>query len=453
MLANKLGVHNLPPEVLTRILRLRSQEQDLIYATHVCRRWRSVLISAHVLWTRIPCSYEDQTSTYLERSGSLPIEVTALRTRSAPPNSSALALVGEHLSRVRSLEIVPSGPLTATFKLRKPAPLLEFLTVGGFPPGHISQLLPRDFLGGHVPSLRTLNWDGSSIIAEIFGVASTLPSPSEMPPDLLSNLFSNPFSPLRVLWGLMSSAPHLEQLHISIDEDVSRDPVQDIQLNSLRSLDLTSGRALSQAIPHFKVPQLKQLFIILPFEVGPPTIADLLPSDSYPLLTEVTYMDLRIGPSDSKIELRGEGINVSVTTLAHTDPEDDFYATTSFSFAQITELELAQAVKPVVGKMDEFTNLERLELYSCGEEVDILSELSPSPPPGSFVPCPRLVKVKVNFHSPTMKAVDSLRHMVRSRKEAGKPLGIVKVSSFHGKDKMLDINELNGWLVQGPAPE
>ena len=449
MPANKLGVHSLPPEALTRILRLRSQERDLIYATHVCRRWRSVLISAHILWTRIPCLNANQTSTYLERSGALPIEVTALKTHSALPNNSALASVNEHLDRVKSLEISPGGPLTATFMLRRPAPRLELLTIVGFPPGHISLLLPRDFLGGYVPSLRTLTWDGSSIMGEIFGVTPALPSPSEMPLDLLFN----PFSPLRVLWGLMSSASHLEELHISIDDAVSREPVQDIQLNSLHKLDLISGLTLSRAIPHLKVPQLKELTIFLPFEVGPPTIADLLPSDSYPLLTEVTWMKLRIGPSESKIELRGQGIRVSVVTFAHTDPEDDFYATTSFSFAQIAELGLTNAVEPVVMKMDEFTNLERLELQSCHEEVDILSKLSPSPPPGSFVPCPRLVKAEVCFHNPTMKAVDSLRHMVKSRKDTGKPLEIVEVSPFHGKDKMIDINELNGWLVQGPAPE
>lgn len=88
-------------------------------------------------------------------------------------------------------------------------------------------------------------------------------------------MWPSPPAPLRVLSGLISSATRLEQLRIWIDEDTSLDAVQVFQLNSLLNFDLVSGPAFSQAIPHFDVPQLEELRIILPTKVGPLTMVDL----------------------------------------------------------------------------------------------------------------------------------------------------------------------------------
>ena len=316
-----------------------------------------------------------------------------------------------------SMTIIPSPGkiLPAISRFRRPAPLLQRLKISGFPRGYISRL-PRDFLGCYVPSLRSLHWN-------------------DLPPILVSFPLSGPILPsynsdevpipLHAVLGLISSAPLLEDLSISIlDPDVSPDlpPVQNIHLGSLRRLHVISGVALSRILPYFKVPRLKEFSLFLSPNLGAPIIADLLPSDSYPLFTEVTSMEFCAGMGNGEIKLVGKGVEVTVRYFPRVDDTDDFLSVTPFSFAQITRLMLKMAVKPIVARIGEFTNLKLLHLISCMEDTEVLLALSPSPASGSLVPCPHLAAVRVILHIPTPHAVDCLEQMVRSRKEAGNPL-------------------------------
>jgi len=439
-------INRLPPEILTNILEFREQDRDLVAATHVCHYWRSALISAPCLWTGVQCYDVDRTSTYLERSKSAPIDILAAKTRSVLPSDSALELVVPHLGRVRLMRIVPfsSGEtLLAIFSFRSPAPLLQHLEISGFPRGHISQL-PRDFLGCHTPSLRTLIWDDLSLLPAF----PPRLNPTYPPLDGADY----PPTPLCAVLGLLSSAPRLQHLSISIldgSEATDSTPVHDIHLGSLRRLRSVSGVALSRIIPHFKAPQLKELSVILPSGVGVPTIADLLPSDSYPLITEATTVDFYAGPGDSGIKLRGNGIKVTVNTFSpHVEATNNFFSNmSSFSFARVTNLMLRMMARPLATRIGEFTNLESLDLIRCEEDADVFSALSASPQSGFRILCPRLVRMKISFYNPDAHAVDSFRQMVRSRKEAGNPLVNVNLISDR-VDEILDIDELNQWLAR-----
>ena len=229
--------------------------------------------------------------------------------------------------------------------------------------------------------------------------------------------------PLHAPLGLISSAPLLERVFLSInDREIFPDlfPVDDIHLDSLRDLDLVAGTALSRALPHFKAPRLKQLTLLLTVDVGVLTIADLLPPDSYPLLTEVTSMLFSPGSEKSRMKLTSE--DVEVTVIAHFPHADNFFSTTPFSLAQITSLMLDAMAKPITTRIREFTNLEFLNLQCCEEEAEVFSDLSPLPGQDSLVPCPYLTTMKVSFNDPTTHVVDCFNQMVRSRKDAGKPL-------------------------------
>ena len=345
------------------------------------------------------------------------------------------------------MRIIPSPgeTLPAIFKFRSPAPLLQELIIAEFPQNYLSRL-PRDFLGHHVPSLRSLSWSDTPMVPAPFSFSSFIRLPYA----------SGPPIPLRTPLGLISSAPLLESALLWIndaDPFPGVSPVHDIHLNSLHHLDLVSGTALSRVLPHFKAPRLKEFTLLLTFDVGVLTIADLLPSNSYPLLTKVTSMDFCTGHKGSELNLRGEGTKVTVSTDPCMGPTDNFFSTTSFSFTQITKLVLYVIAKPIAAKIGEFTNLERLELLECEEEAQVLSDLSPLPGPGSSVPCPHLMAAKVVFNDPTTHAVDCLKQMVRSRKEAGNPLATVKLASFDGMDEILDIDERNEWIGQPPVLE
>jgi len=265
-------------------------------------------------------------------------------------------------------------------------------------------------------------------------------------------------TPLLVVLGLLSSTPYLEHLSISIlDEDVAPDPtpVHDIYLGSLRKLKLVSGVALSRVIPHFKAPELKELLLILPPGVGTLTIADLFPSDSYPLLTNVTWMDFYAGPGDGGIKFMGEGVKIAMNAFfPRTEAINDFFPRTAyFSFAQITKLVLRMVAGPLAARVGEFTNLERLELIRCEEDAEVLCALSPSPRSVPRVPCPHLTAMRIAFYNPTTHVVDSLRQMVRLRKEAGSPLVTIDFMYFDRMYEILDIDALNEWLGQPPLLE
>ena len=444
-------INCLPPEVLAEILQVRGLDQDLVVATHVCRYWRSALVSTPCLWTRIPCYDVDCASTYLERSKSAPIDVLAVKTRFSSPIDSALELVIPHLGRVRSIMIhtAPDEPLQAIFLFRSPAPLLRRLEISGYARGQISQL-PGDFLGCHVPLLRFLQWrDSLSTRSSV-----SLPNPTHL---WLDDVDGVP-APLCVILGLTSCAPHLQHLYITIlDVGLGLDstPVHDIHLGSLRCLELASGAGLSRVIPHLKVPQLKELSLTLPFSEEAPTIANLLPSDSYPLITEVTSMEFSAGGGNIETNLEGEGTRVVVNAfITRVEDINDFFSdmshTTSFSFAQITRLKLRLMVGSLATRIGEFTNLELLELAYCEEDMEVLFALSPSLQPVSRIPCPCLVEMRVHFYHSTAYAADSLKQMVRSRKEAGNPLVTVDLVSSYCGGEWIDTDEWGEWL--GPTP-
>lgn len=155
-------------------------------------------------------------------------------------------------------------------------------------------------------------------------------------------------------------------------------------------------------------------------------------------------MDFYAGLKNSRLKLTGEGVEVTmVTFIPHMGPTVNFFTVTSFSLAQITKLVLAMTVKPMVAKISEFINLELLNLMHCEEDVENFSALSPMPGSVALVPCPYLAGMKVSSDSSTTHVVDSLKRMVRSGKEAGKPLKTIDVSSFNDMDEMLDVGELN----------
>lgn len=409
-------------------------------ATHVCHYWRSALISIPGLWTLILCYSVDRASTYLERSKSAPIDVLAVETSSRPPSDPALELVIPHIGRVRSMKISASPRETppAIFKFCSPAPLLQHLEISLYP-DHMSRL-PGDFLGRQTPSLRSLCWQGSSF---------------ELAP---SDLAHRPFhgedeaQPLRVVCGLLSSAPSLQHLSITIPhpegtQDVT--PMHPIHLDSLHRLDLLFGFPLFRVVPLIKAPLLKELSLALPFGVVD-TIAGLLPSDSYPLMTEVTSMDFCTTSWGSETRLKGEGVKVFINIPFHeTEAIDGFFSNfnrASFSFAQITMLTFRFIGAPLAPRIGEFKNLRRLDLMRCKEDAEIFCALSSSLQSVPQIPCPHLEVMKVRFHSPTIYATDSFKQMVRSRKEAGNPLVAVEIVPFYGLEGKIDINELDEWL-------
>ncbi|KAF9647446.1 hypothetical protein BDM02DRAFT_2677861 [Thelephora ganbajun] len=155
------AVNRLPPKVFARILAFRTLERTLVTATHVCRHWRSAILSVPTLWTNIPCRDLDRTLTYLERSKDALIDVHATSPSSSFPMCDILS---RHIERTRLLRanLSRADVRSAVLQLRDPVLSLEILELFGstFDAPRIN--LPADFLGRHTPSLFSIHFSDVS---------------------------------------------------------------------------------------------------------------------------------------------------------------------------------------------------------------------------------------------------------------------------------------------------
>ena len=123
-------VNKFPSETLSKVLEHRANERDLVAATHVCRYWRSSLVSSPALWSCLHSHYDrDRMRTYLKRSKSLPVDIEIeLRVNTS---SELFEPIASLVGRARSLTI--HGPVGLVRKVlhvfRYPAPSLRRLKI------------------------------------------------------------------------------------------------------------------------------------------------------------------------------------------------------------------------------------------------------------------------------------------------------------------------------------
>ena len=129
-------VSRIPPEVFSTIpdywADKDAADENLITATHVCRGWRSLLISRPSLWTRLDCTHAEKTRIYVERSKSSPLDVYIRGGENTPFPDDAFLHTIPHLSRLRNLTLFgPSDDLVDIINqhLHYPAPFLEKLKI------------------------------------------------------------------------------------------------------------------------------------------------------------------------------------------------------------------------------------------------------------------------------------------------------------------------------------
>jgi hypothetical protein len=159
-------VNRVPPEILALVpdfwdKRYRGIDRDVIALTHVCRAWRGVFISRSSLWTNLDCKNGDKTRVYLERSGSLPVNLslnTEVPLSSYHPFSK---IIPHTIGRLRSLTIkgTPKNLQDIANRLSRPAPLLEELSIcsiNDYGPHH-NPVLTLALFNGDLSSLRKLH--------------------------------------------------------------------------------------------------------------------------------------------------------------------------------------------------------------------------------------------------------------------------------------------------------
>ena len=119
-------INKILPEVFSLIAYHWYRDEDLTTLTHVCYRWREILISCPSLWTCLDCKNIDKTRVYLKRS-----KASALKIRLGEYLDEAFRLTIPHLGQLGSLSLLgsPDHLLNLTTHFESHAPLLKTLSL------------------------------------------------------------------------------------------------------------------------------------------------------------------------------------------------------------------------------------------------------------------------------------------------------------------------------------
>ena len=429
------------------MLEYRAYDQMLVAATHVCRYWRSTLISTPSLWTRFR-RFEsdhnlDRTLTYLERSKLAPIDIS-INTFSLK-DLEVLEHLALHIARTRSLVIQGSYRIhAASLLFCNPAPSLQFLHISTNSSGGFVSL-PDNFLSRQAPSLRT---------ASFTGIYPTFKSPFPLP-DLteFSLILFRARGSFRMdgLFRLFSGCPQLRKVQINVPSGTLKDLVLDkvIPLESLVEFDYTCN-LVNQVIPFLRLPRLKRLQVssLQPGQVQ--NLADMLPYGGHGLLVEATNMEYHSYESSFLLRLSGNGVDVSLSTSLTTADHADarwFSDETRIPFSQIEKLNIRGcSLVDFPVNLFAFENLRVLQITPLHTQVTegFLRPLHPDP--GLGIPCRSLEEVKYAHWEPPEPILRQLISLVRERKWAGHQLRLVKLMATKGSDQGLleDLRKLVG---------
>ena len=126
---NRLApVNRIPPEILALVpdfwdKHYGSGDQGPIALTHACRTWRDVFISRSSLWTDLNCEDRDKTRVYLERTKSLPINLSLDTEHRLSPHYPFSDIIPHVIERLGSLTVraAPGELQDITDHLSRPA--------------------------------------------------------------------------------------------------------------------------------------------------------------------------------------------------------------------------------------------------------------------------------------------------------------------------------------------
>ena len=419
------------------VLEYRTNEWDLIDATHVCRYWRSALISSPRLWTCFSFKFNpdfDRTLTYLGRSKSVPIDVSLNIDLSRSPE--VLSYLSPRIAETRSLILQGiHGAHVSSSLSCNPAPSLQHLELYS---REGSDRLPDDFLGRQAPSLRFVSFNG---ICPTFESPFPLPNLTEFSLYLPGGAGS---VRMNALFRFFSDSPLLQKICVSVYSQTTHDVSVEriVTLESLAELDYDCNLG-SQVLSFLKLPRLQKLRVTSspgPTEVQ--KLADILPYDGRALLAGATGMVYCSDDSILRIDLVGNGIDVSIGTFhtsEHPTTVDWFSDQACIPFGQIEDLKIGAFPIAAAFPIDVFAleNLRvlRITLWDVQAIDGFLQLFHPDPILG--VPCRCLQEIECTYWGLLGPLSRPLISLARERREAGYKLELISLPVVQEFDRHL----------------
>jgi hypothetical protein len=210
-----------------------------------------VFTSRSSLWTDLDCEDGDQARAYLERSRSLPVNLSLDTKDRVSPHHPFSETIPHAIGRLRSLSIegTPENLQDITAHLSHPAPLLEKLSIcGGYNLGrHLNPALTPALFDGDLSSLRELCLESVR---------------TQLPWRNMANLTSFTLcrtSPggatVRQILDFFKSAPLLREVNFYFATPTSSDrDCKLVSLACLKRMRITGGGSASLLLDHLLIP-------------------------------------------------------------------------------------------------------------------------------------------------------------------------------------------------------
>ena len=449
---NRLApVNRIPPEILALIPDFWDNDvydeddkgRSIIALTHVCQAWREVYTSRSSLWTDLDCEDEDQAHIYLERSKSLPVNLSLYTDDRLPSYHPFFKIIPHAIGRLGSLTIdVKRKHLQdITAHLSHPAPLLEKLSICGgsdYDSQH-DPVLTFALFNGDLSSLRKLRLTRVRI---------------ELPRRNMVNLTSFKLSymlrgevTVRQLLDFFENTPRLRK--VSLYAVTPAPGAQDerlVPLVCLEAMKIYGGGPASLFLDHLLIPAGARLImeVYLPsllIKDHPPRFLDNLRN-----LPNFTTVDL-CGPGNLTPYLQFSGPNGQVEMIMNNPQVDGIHSVleslNQFDTSRVERLTIRSENSPSSDLscrvLLPMKHLRTLILYQFSNPHVFIYALHPDMSPSGVVVCPGLEELIIGLNEITVD-MESVIGVVAAR--ASKGVKIKSITIAGCKSARADVLEL-----------
>jgi hypothetical protein len=393
-------VNRIPPEILVLVPDFWDKDyddgdQDVVALTHVCRAWREVFISRSSLWINLDCEDEDKTRVYLERSKSLPINLSLHANGPLSSYHPFFKIVPHAIGRLKSLDIdlgMVDFPQDIADPLSRSAPLLEELSIRGaydYAPNR-NPVLPPTLFNGDLSSLRELK----------LGSVHT-----ELRWRNMVNLTSIMLA--RMSWGndsveqlldFFESAPHLRKVQLLATLTSNAQNGRLVSLACLRRMEITGGGSASPLLDHLLIPVGANLKIEV--ELPCPPIEDHPPRFLDNLRNLPNFTDIYLLTAGYSLQVQFSGPNGQVRMISRRLQSDNTgFVLDHFDTSKVERLKIDRGIRPSSGPLHRallpMKHLRTLTLHHFASPDLFVYALLPDSSLSGDVVCPELEELVI----------------------------------------------------------
>ena len=438
-------VNQIPSEILTLIPDFwdkhdDGKDQDLVALTHVCRTWREMFISRSSLWTGLDCVGKARTCVYLERSKSLPINISLQIPHPLPSSHPFFETIPCAIGRLKTLSVRAAPPelQSITTHLSRPAPLLEKLSIrnGCYHESH--PVLTPALFNGDLSLLRTLKLE--SVL-------------TELPWRNMDNLtsfelwwMSRGGVTVKQLLDFFESTPRL--CKVGLYSATATSGAQNgrlVSLACLKRMEVYGRNSPSPLLDHLLIPVGADLKIEV--DLPDPPNRDHLPKFFDSLGNFANFTDIRICPGGFSTEMQFSGPNgqvkIILTSSRFEDTDLVLESLNQFDTSKVERLRIDSCDFPS-GDLPyrvllPMKHLRTLTLYCCASPHIFVHALHPTMNSSGIVVCPELDELAIDGGTLDVRSVIEV---AAARASGGTKLKSVRIVGNWDKFGQTDVLEL-----------